>query len=72
MELLPFLCSLGLVGLLASMYKFRVLRRANKKQMAIHRRRKLQKAGLGFDRIAATLNTEGFKPRAEERWHAWW
>ena len=40
MEWLPFLCSLGLVGLLASTYKFHVLRRANEKQMAIDRRAK--------------------------------
>ena len=35
----------------------------------IARMRELREAGLGFDRIAATLNTEGFKPRAGERWH---
>ena len=46
MEWLPFLCSLGLVGLLASTYKFRVLRRANEKQMAIDRRAKANEHGL--------------------------
>ena len=39
-EWLPFFCSLGLVGLLVSTYKFRVLRRANEKQMALDRRAK--------------------------------
>ena len=31
--------------------------------------RELKESGLGFDRIAAALNSEGLKPRAGERWH---
>jgi DNA invertase Pin-like site-specific DNA recombinase len=38
-------------------------------QAVIMRMRELREAGLGFDRIAAALNNEGFKPRAGERWH---
>ena len=29
----------------------------------------LRASGLGFDRIAAALNTEGIKPRSGARWH---
>ena len=38
-------------------------------QSVIARMRELRKTGLGFDRIAAALNSEGLKPRAGERWH---
>lgn len=34
----------------------------------IERMRELRAAGLGFDRIAAQLNTEGLKPRSGARW----
>jgi hypothetical protein len=29
----------------------------------------LREASLGFDRIAAELNTEGLKPRSGEKWY---
>jgi DNA invertase Pin-like site-specific DNA recombinase len=38
-------------------------------QAVIARMRELRKADLGFDRIAAALNTEGVKPRTGTRWH---
>ena len=38
-------------------------------QPVIDRMRELRESGLGFDRIAATLNHEGLKPRTGERWH---
>ncbi|MCE5309698.1 MAG: recombinase family protein [Acidobacteriales bacterium] len=34
----------------------------------IRRMKELRAAGLGYDRIAETLNTEGLKPRAGARW----
>jgi DNA invertase Pin-like site-specific DNA recombinase len=34
----------------------------------IGRMKELRKAGQGFDRIAAALNSEGFKPRSGEKW----
>lgn len=34
----------------------------------IGRMRELRSAGIGFDRIAVQLNTEGIKPRKGERW----
>jgi len=37
--------------------------------VVIERMRELRAEGLGFDRIAAMLNSEGLKPRAGERWH---
>jgi DNA invertase Pin-like site-specific DNA recombinase len=38
-------------------------------QAAIDRMQALRASGMGFDRIAAQLNTEGFKPRRGIRWH---
>lgn len=35
----------------------------------VERLRALRSTGMGFDRIAATLNTEGIKPRRGARWH---
>jgi DNA invertase Pin-like site-specific DNA recombinase len=35
----------------------------------IERMQALRASGLGFDRIAAALNTEGIKPRSGARWH---
>ena len=34
----------------------------------LHKMKVLRGEGLGFDRIAAKLNSEGLKPRAGERW----
>lgn len=36
----------------------------------IERMKALRKAGMAVDKIAATLNDEGAKPRAGERWYA--
>jgi DNA invertase Pin-like site-specific DNA recombinase len=33
------------------------------------RMRSLRHEGIGFDRIAAVLNKEGYRPRSGERWH---
>lgn len=38
-------------------------------QTVIGRMKELRESGMGFDRIAGELNTEGFKPRTGERWH---
>ena len=38
-------------------------------QTIIERMRDLRIGGLGFDRIAATLNAEGIMPRRGSRWH---
>ena len=38
-------------------------------QAAIDRMQALRASGMGFDRIAAQLNAEGFKPRRGARWH---
>jgi len=38
-------------------------------QVVIARIQHLRAEGLGYDRIAERLNTEGIKPRAGERWH---
>ena len=35
----------------------------------IDRMQELRKAGQGFDKIAAALNSEGFKPRSGEKWY---
>ena len=35
----------------------------------IERMQELRKAGQGFDKIAAALNSEGFKPRSGEKWY---
>ena len=37
--------------------------------LVLNRMRELRESGLGFDRIADALNTEGFLPRAGKRWH---
>jgi hypothetical protein len=31
----------------------------------------LRTEGLGFDRIAGTLNAEGLQPRRGVKWHGW-
>jgi DNA invertase Pin-like site-specific DNA recombinase len=36
---------------------------------ALERMKQLRKEGLGFDRIAAALNTEGIPPRRGAKWH---
>ena len=38
-------------------------------QVVVGRMKELRASGMGFDRIAAKLNSEGLKPRAGERWH---
>ena len=38
-------------------------------QAVIGRMKELRESGMGFDRVAAQLNTEGLKPRTGERWH---
>ena len=38
-------------------------------QTVIGRMKELRESGMGFDRIAGQLNTEGLKPRTGERWH---
>ncbi len=35
---------------------------------ALRRMQQLRADGMGFDRIAETLNTEGLKPRRVEKW----
>ena len=37
-------------------------------ETALERMRQLREEGMGFDRIAETLNAEGLKPRRGERW----
>jgi hypothetical protein len=37
--------------------------------VVLERMKALRGSNLGFDRIAATLNAEGLKPRMGERWH---
>jgi Recombinase len=34
----------------------------------VERMKALKASGMGFDRIAATLNEEGFKPRRGTQW----
>lgn len=38
-------------------------------QAAIERMAVLRASGMGFDRIAASLNAEGVPPRAGKQWH---
>jgi site-specific DNA recombinase len=38
-------------------------------QAIIERMQALRSAGMGFDRVAATLNAEGIRPRRGARWH---
>jgi len=38
-------------------------------QEVIERMRALRASGMGFDRIAVQLNTDGIKPRTGDRWH---
>jgi hypothetical protein len=32
--------------------------------------KELRSQGMAYDKLAATLNAEGLKPRQGERWHA--
>jgi DNA invertase Pin-like site-specific DNA recombinase len=38
-------------------------------QVVIDRMKSLRTSGMGFDKIAAQLNSEGIKPRRGDRWH---